>query len=164
MVASTTRARPSRISAIHPAGPNSPRTLRAFQRFPPQSTSHARMKQALQPATPARTVPTADVFVFASPALTHPQCSQSNTAALSPLCGSLSIDSICFHQLTSSFLQAGGYGGCLQSNIQMTSLFISRPKGEKPQTAWGEAIRGLGAYIEDWALRSSLKLSVARPL
>ena len=43
-------------------------------------------------------------------------------------------------------------------------IYSQAPKGEKPRTAWGEAIRGLGENCEDWALRSSLKLSVARPL
>src|ERR1700730_13656263 len=54
--------------------------------------------------------------------------------------------------------------GYARPNNQMTSLFISLQKGKKPRIAWGEAIRGLGDNYEDWAVRSSLKLSVARPL
>jgi hypothetical protein len=38
----------------------------------------------------------------------------------------------------------------------ITSRAISSQKGRKPRTAWGEAIRGLGADFEDWALRNSL--------
>ena len=68
-----------------------------------------------------------------------------------------------FHPLTDSFRKNRGVGYARPNN-QMTSLFIPLQKGKKPRIAWGEAIRGLGDNYEDWAVRSSLRLSVARPL
>ena len=68
-----------------------------------------------------------------------------------------------FHPLTDSFRKNRGVGYARPNN-QMTSLFIPLQKGKKPRIAWGEAIRGLGDNYEDWAVRSSLRLSEARPL
>ena len=68
-----------------------------------------------------------------------------------------------FHPLTDSFRKNRGVGYARPNN-QMTSLFIPLQKGKKPRIAWGEAIRGLGDNDEDWAVRSSLRPSVARPL
>jgi hypothetical protein len=62
------------------------------------------------------------------------------------------------------FLADRGVGGVCSQTFKSHPYSFHTQKGEKPRIAWGEAIRSLGVYIEDWAVRSSLKLSVARPL
>ena len=105
-------------------------------------------------STHQRRLPVRNVSIFG-----YLQCSQQNANSL-PLFASRTLY---FHPLTGSFRKNRGVGYARPNN-QMTSLFISLQKGKKPRIAWGEAIRGLGDNYEDWAVRSSLKLSVARPL
>jgi hypothetical protein len=67
-------------------------------------------------------------------------------------------DFLCFHQLPALFCKTGGQG------VSMAKFFQLKPRPPERKRAphrLGGGDPGLGGDCEDWALRSSLRLSVA---
>jgi hypothetical protein len=95
-------------------------------------------------------------FSVRTPPLAHLQCSQRDVDSLLLF----TSPTFCFHQLTNSFHKNRGVWGRVANPPNHHPYYFTQ-KGRKPRTAWGEAIRGLRDDCEDWALRNSLKLSVA---
>src|ERR1700730_9279239 len=130
MTAAKIPRRPSRPSANHPASLKP--EVHPAKPLPSQPPLHAGIRQCRKLCSPSH-------LRDRSPAC-HPKVFSTKYG----LSGAFYNAHPLFSSTYKPFSQTQGDRGCVQSNIQMISLFFHAQKGGKPRLAWGEAIPGLG--------------------